>query len=1275
MPAVTQRIDNYLGGVSRQSDDKKLPGQVRECLNAYPDPTFGLTKRPGLKHLANLTGTLDNAKWFYIHRDNDEKYIGCIIPASIAVTADGDDNATDREGLAIFSTSGIGTGMTVDVTSGADGADTVIKTITINTPGIEYQDGDTITIADNVAGTSVDVVGRLTLGDIKIWNAADGTACTIQYDDTAPAAWTRAGSKVYAVGDLVQNANKIYKCTRGGLAGTADGHAPTATTTGIEYLTAWAANTSYSIGDKRVANGLVYKCDQAGYSDKDSTWTGPWTLQQDIVDPEGLGAWTPGTAYSVNNLVRNDGGKVYKCDQAGTSAGSGGPTGTSSNISDNGARWDYHGYTYARWDYVDGSDGAARWDYVKPVSQARTYLQGIRENFSMLTVQDTSILTNDKWTVAKSADPTFVERSKASLILDGVAAGNTFNVSVELSSESGGITATRTFTINPYTASGTASYGDIINALTKRINNLGEVHPAGGVGTDPDTWGSNPGPITGLTAREFGTTVEIDYVIGSTRTTFNILANAGTAYNVMTAFQDQVANVSYLPYESVHGRVVKVMNTASANDTYFAKFVADNAISGTGHWLETIDPSKSIGLDADTMPHELVNTSKNAFTFRQITWTERKVGDDVTNKHPSFVGKKIKQSFFHKNRLGFLSDDNVSMSRTGEFYNFYNISAQTQTDADPVDISCATIRPAVLHSVIPTTQGLILFSKYQQFMMTGAGGALTPSTATVNAISNYEMSTDIEPINMGSNLNFISKGTNYSRVFGMVTRGQEENPSVADVGRVVNEWIPETIDSLVANPQNSLIVLTSQSSDMAYIYRTYAEGERLLVQAWFRWQLPGTIQTIATDSEELFAVTKQGSQFTLSELTLSQSPDDAILVTSKGERVNPCMDLYTTATNVIYNSTNEFSKCYIPWSNVSTLTPIILIKGVTTTGQYTESGVTYTPDVVTESAWQASTAYVIGDSVTNDSGKVYVCDTAGTSAGSGGPTGTGSNITDGTARWDFSVTPTTLTYFKVTGRDLTSDAANIYVGWKYDMDITLPKTYFQSNNTTDYTASLTVARMKFAVGRSGVMSFKLRSTGRLPANKSYTSDGTTTVLKWFKGEIPYVDKDQIKVKINNVESTAFTAGDDQITLTAASSELKTLSGNASATTFDLTYTPRDVSKVRVTIGGVATTAFSIVKNFINFDSAPASGSSNILVYSADDILVYLDEWYNLNPTVDANTYLGNDSTLKENTVFTIPIHQKSDNFELRVWNDSPFPVALNSMMWEGNYTPRFYRRA
>jgi hypothetical protein len=51
-------------------------------------------------------------------------------------------------------------------------------------------------------------------------------------------------------------------------------------------------------------------------------------------------------------------------------------------------------------------------------------------------------------------------------------------------------------------------------------------------------------------------------------------------------------------------------------------------------------------------------------------------------------------------------------------------------------------------------------------------------------------------------------------------------------------------------------------------------------------------------------------------------------------------------------------------------------------------------------AWAPGTAYLIGEVVTNDSGKMYRCSVAGTSAGSGGPTGTGSGaITDNTATW------------------------------------------------------------------------------------------------------------------------------------------------------------------------------------------------------------------------------------------------------------------------------------
>jgi hypothetical protein len=53
-----------------------------------------------------------------------------------------------------------------------------------------------------------------------------------------------------------------------------------------------------------------------------------------------------------------------------------------------------------------------------------------------------------------------------------------------------------------------------------------------------------------------------------------------------------------------------------------------------------------------------------------------------------------------------------------------------------------------------------------------------------------------------------------------------------------------------------------------------------------------------------------------------------------------------------------------------------------------------------QGAWQASTAYTLGQTVSNN-GNVYACTTAGTSAGSGGPTGTGSSISDNTVVWAY----------------------------------------------------------------------------------------------------------------------------------------------------------------------------------------------------------------------------------------------------------------------------------
>ena len=866
MPAVTQRVDDYLGGVSRQSDDKKLPGQVEECINGYPDPTFGLTKRPGFQWIGNLgTGTTyDNSKWFFISRTETEKYIGCITPAS----------------------------------GGSTGA-------------------------------------------IAIWNAVTFTSATVTY---------------------------------------------------------------------------------------------------------GTGA--------------------------------------------------------------------------------QAYLTGARTDYDILTIQDKSIIANKTVTAAKTADPTFNANRQGTIRLTGTSISTTYNVSVAGQA------------ISAYTSGSTTTYDQVLTELKSRIDGLN---------------------ISNLTV----TKLKDNLRLVRTGASFTLTGTAGDFNNQLNVFQDQVATLDELPAESVHNHVVKVVNSGALTSSYFLKYIANDGTSGPGYYEETVSPAVSTGLDAATMPHELVNTSVNNFTFQRVTWDARAVGDDETNSHPSFVGNKITQSFFHNNRLGFLSGDTVSMSQSAKFFNFYHTSAQTVTDADPIDLSASTVKPVALHSVLPSTQGLVLFSANQQFLMGSADGILTPAKTVIRTIANYEMDTIIDPVDTGTTINFISKTPSYTRVFAMVTRGENENPQVADIGRVVNEWIPSTVDTLISSAQNQFIAFSGQSTRYIYFFRQYTEGKDIKLQTWFNWLAPGNVQTIATDSDEFFAVTKQGGQFTLSKASLSQSPDDAIIVNNDGQKLNPCIDLYATASSVTFDTAGEFSKCFIPYNDATNLTPVLVIKGTTATGQFIESGFTISPERVVE----------------------------------------GGN-----------------TYFKVPFKNLTSVASDVIVGYKFDFDVILPKTYYkidQEMKRSDFTANLTIARMKFAVGLSGVMGFKLRSKGIRQGKKEYTGDGSTTVFPWINEDINYIDDDQIKVKLNNVVTTAFT-----VDRTGA--------------------LPK-----------------------ITFSSAPGNGVA---------ILIYIDEWYNLNPVIMADDYLANDIAVSDHTIFTLPIHQKTDNFTLRLFNDSPFPVSLNSMMWEGIYAPRFYRR-
>ena len=81
MAGVTQTIPQYSLGISEKPDNLKFPGQVTDVVNAIPDVTKGLFKRPGAKRIGTdaLSSVQSGGSWFHYFRDETEgSYIGQI---------------------------------------------------------------------------------------------------------------------------------------------------------------------------------------------------------------------------------------------------------------------------------------------------------------------------------------------------------------------------------------------------------------------------------------------------------------------------------------------------------------------------------------------------------------------------------------------------------------------------------------------------------------------------------------------------------------------------------------------------------------------------------------------------------------------------------------------------------------------------------------------------------------------------------------------------------------------------------------------------------------------------------------------------------------------------------------------------------------------------------------------------------------------------------------------------------------------------------------------
>ena len=622
------------------------------------------------------------------------------------------------------------------------------------------------------------------------------------------------------------------------------------------------------------------------------------------------------------------------------------------------------------------------------------YLRGATaDDIELLTLNDYTYVLNKNKTVAMSSHLVPALPNEAFIVVYVAAYNSKYEVTIN------GVTVN-------YTTPESASAGDA--DVTVIVSNLVSAINGGG------------GAMASCVATAVGSGIHVTLVT-------SISVSGGAQENSLYAFTDKISDISQLPVQCTDGYKVKIVNSESiiADDMWVKFSTSGTAASGPGAWEESNEPGLSYKLDPLTMPHQLVRQADGSFKYDPITWESRDVGDELTNPIASFVGGTIRNMFFFRNRFGFLSGGSVILSKAASFYDFWAGSAQVAAADDPIDISASSTKPVFLNYVKTTSAGLVLFSDTEQFLLSTDSDILSPSTAKINTLSAYECDTDIEAINLGNSLAFISKTPLYSRVFELANVSTTDPPNTFNTTGIVPELIPSGIDNMTGSPGMSILSLGNTGTNMLYQYRFYQTTDRRTASTWYKWNLTGTLVDQFFDKSTFYAVVSDGTNVSVNSIDLRQASEEGFLTLPTGEKTDVCMDMWKSNPYRTYNQLTGKTRVFLPFTHITGKSLAVVALGGYIGG--------------TLGATDASVGAVLYPTVEGTAPSEYV--------------------------------------------DINGDyrGKNLIIGYIYTMTVELPKFYYSTtadNQTNrDYTSDLIIHRIKVSTGLSGPVKYNVNLTG------------------------------------------------------------------------------------------------------------------------------------------------------------------------------------------------------
>lgn len=301
----------------------------------------------------------------------------------------------------------------------------------------------------------------------------------------------------------------------------------------------------------------------------------------------------------------------------------------------------------------------------------------------------------------------------------------------------------------------------------------------------------------------------------------------------------QTQSFANLPAKAITGFQTQITGSAATDyDNYYVRFDSTGSDGWDGVWREIPQPGRKIALDPATMPYTLVREANGTFTFKQATWDKCAAGDENTVPTPSFIGRPLADMFFFRNRLGFIADENVVLSRNGGFFDFFRDTATALLDTDPIDVAVSHVKVSILRHAVPFNESLLLFSDQTQFLMSG-DGVLSPATVAINATTEFETSNRAKPVGAASFIYFATRKGSFSGIREFYVDGQTRTNSANDVTAHVPKYIPGDVTKLTASTnEDVLLALSDGQKNAVFVYKFYYSGQEKVQSSWSRWCFP-----------------------------------------------------------------------------------------------------------------------------------------------------------------------------------------------------------------------------------------------------------------------------------------------------------------------------------------------------------------------------------------------------------------------------------------------------